>query len=219
MSTVTNTAAAPYSLATLLNGMWKENPGLVIALGMCPTIAVTNSFVNALTMGVATLLVLVCSSALVSMLRSFVPNQVRIVTHVVIIAALVTVVDFAIQAISLQVYNALGVFIQLIVVNCIILGHAEGFASNNTVFRSAMNAVSIGLGFVLALLCLGSVREVLGTGQFAGVQVFGERFEPWAVMALPPGGFFVLGGWLLAFSWWNRRSEMKSAGAGQKRAA
>ena len=219
MSTVTNTAAAPYSLATLLNGMWKENPGLVIALGMCPTLAVTNSFVNALTMGLATLFVLVVSSAVVSLLRSFVPTQVHLVTHLVIIATLVTIVDIAIGAISPQVYRALGVFIQLIVVNCIILGHAQGYASKSTVYRSALNASGTGLGFTLALLCLGGVREVLGTGEFMGAPLFGERFEPWAVMALPPGGFFVLGGWLLAISWWKRRTGTKSAGVEQKQAA
>lgn len=219
MSTATNTAAAPYSPATVLNGMWKESPGLVIALSMCPTLAVTNSFVNALTMGLATLFVLVISSALVSVLRSFVPGQVRTVTHVVIIAAIVTVVDVAIRTINPQVHNALGVFIQLITVNCIILGQAEGFASKDTALRSALNATGIGLGFTLALLCLGGVREVLGTGAFMGTPLFGEKFEPWAVMALPPGGLFVLGGWLLTISWWKRRTEMKPARVEQKRAA
>ncbi len=198
--------AEPGTMDTLLKGIWRENPVFVMVLGTCPTLAVTNSVVNALTMGVATLFVLVGSSALVSMLRHFIPSQVRIATYVVIIATFVTVVDYAIQAVSLRVYVALGAFIQLIVVNCIILGRAEAFASKNTVFKSILDALGMGLGFTLALLCLGSVRELLGAGSFLGVRVLGEHFEPWGLMVLPPGGFFVLGGWLLLFSWWKRRS-------------
>lgn len=198
---------APAPLETLLNGVWKENPVFVMVLGMCPTLAVTNSVTNAVTMGVATTLVLVGSSALVSAMRRFVPKQVRIATYIVIIATFVTVVDYAIQAWSLRVYQALGAFIQLIVVNCIILGRAEAFASKNTVFRSVLDAIGMGAGFTLALLCLGSVREVLGAGTFMGVRIMGASFEPWGLMVLPPGGFLVLGTWLLAFSWWKRRAS------------
>lgn len=210
MSAAANTTNAPAPLATLLNGVWKENPVFVMVLGMCPTLAVTNSVTNAVTMGIATTFVLIGSSALVSMMRRFVPKQVRIATYVVIIATFVTVVDYAVQAISLQVYQSLGPFIQLIVVNCIILGRAEAFASKNTVYRSVLDAIGMGAGFTLALLCLGSVRELLGAGTFMNVRVMGAGFEPWGLMVLPPGGFLVLGAWLLAFSWWKRRGAAKS---------
>lgn len=210
MSGATNTSTGPSSLDTLLKGLWRENPVFVMVLGMCPTLAVTNSAINAITMGVATTFVLVGSSALVSLMRNVVPKQVRIATYIVIIATFVTVVDYAIQAISLDIYRALGAFIQLIVVNCIILGRAEAFASKNTIFKSVLDAIGMGVGFTLALLCLGSVREVLGAGAFMGIRVMGASFEPWGLMVLPPGGFFVLGGWLLAFSWWKRRGNPKS---------
>ena len=212
MSAVAKTSNEPSSLTTLLNGVWKENPVFVMVLGMCPTLAVTNSVVNAMAMGVATMVVLVGSSAVVSLTRTVVPKQVRTATYVVIIATFVTVVDYAIQAISLQIYQALGVFVQLIVVNCIILGRAEAFASKNSVYKSVLDAIGMGAGFALALLCLGSVRELLGAGSFMGGRVFGEHFEPWGLMVLPPGGFFVLGGWLLVFSWWKRRADAKTAG-------
>ncbi|MBM3290577.1 MAG: electron transport complex subunit RsxE, partial [Candidatus Hydrogenedentes bacterium] len=143
MSASTQTSAEPSPLSTLLNGVWKENPVFVMVLGTCPTLAVTNSVLNAITMGIATTVVLVGSSALVSMMRSVVPKQVRIATYIVIIATFVTVVDYAIQAISLQIYQALGAFIQLIVVNCIILGRAEAFASKNTVYRSVLDAIGM----------------------------------------------------------------------------
>lgn len=212
MSGVTNTSAGPSSMDTFLKGWWRENPVFVMLLGMCPTLAVTNSAINAVTMGAASTFVLVGSSTLVSLLRNVVPKQVRIATYIVIIATFVTIVDYAIQAISLQVYQALGAFIQLIVVNCIILGRAEAFASKNTVGRAILDALGMGVGFTIALLCLGSVRELLGAGSLMGVRVFGAGFEPWGLMNLPPGGFFVMGGWLLIFSWWKRRRDVKSAG-------
>ena len=190
---------------TFLAGIWRENPVFVMLLGMCPTLAVTNSVVNAIAMGLATLAVLACSSALVSVLRNFIPKEVRIATYIVIIATFVTMVDYTIQAISLELYNALGAFIQLIVVNCIILGRAEAYASKNPPLKAVVNALGTGVGFTLALLCLGSVREVLGNGTFLGVSLFGPHFEPWVVMVLPPGGFFVLGAWLLLFNWLKQR--------------
>ncbi|NUM54557.1 MAG: electron transport complex subunit E [Candidatus Hydrogenedentes bacterium] len=205
------TNLGPSPLDTLLNGLWRENPVFVMVLGMCPTLAVTNSVTNAITMGIATTFVLVGSSTLVSLMRNVVPKQVRIATYIVIIATFVTIVDYVIQAISLQVYQALGAFIQLIVVNCIILGRAEAFASKNTVHRSALDAIGMGLGFTIALLCLGCVREVLGAGTFMGARVTGDRFEPWGLMVLPPGGFFVLGAWLLVFSWWRQRGDAKAS--------
>jgi electron transport complex protein RnfE len=190
-------------------GIWRQNPVFVMILGMCPTLAVTVSAVNALSMGVATAFVLVCSCVLVSLMRGSVPSEVRIATYIVIIATFVTAVDYAIQAISLALYEALGAFIQLIVVNCIILGRAEAHASKNPPLAAMANAAGMGLGFTLGLLALGGVREVLGSGSLFGIALFGPQFQPWAVMVLPPGGFFVLGGWLLFFAWRARRQQAK----------
>jgi electron transport complex protein RnfE len=191
----------PLTMDTFLQGIWRENPVLVMMLGMCPTMAVTNSLRNALAMGLATLFVLVGSNALVSMLRSLVPGTVRIATYIVIIASFTTVVDYAIQAISLTLYGALGAFIQLIVVNCIILGRAEAYASRRPLLHSVINAGGVGIGFTLGLVMLGGVRELLGSGTLLGFPVFGASFQPWVIMLLPPGGFFVLGAWLLLFNW------------------
>ncbi len=191
----------PLTMDTFLQGIWRENPVLVMMLGMCPTMAVTNSLRNALAMGLATLFVLVGSNALVSMLRSLVPGTVRIATYIVIIASFTTVVDYAIQAISLTLYGALGAFIQLIVVNCIILGRAEAYASRRPLLHSVINAGGVGIGFTLGLVMLGGVRELLGSGTLLGFPVFGASFQPWVIMLLPPGGFFVLGAWLLLLNW------------------
>ncbi len=197
------------TMDTFLEGIWRENPVFVMLLGMCPVLAVTNSVANAIAMGLATMFVLLCSSALVSALRKIIPKQVRIATYIIIIATFVTVVDYVIQAISLELYKALGAFIQLIVVNCIILGRTESYASRHTVAGSVVNACGMGIGFTLALLCLGSVRELLGNGTLLGVSVFGGQFEPWVIMVLPPGGFFVLGAWLLLFAWLQQRGERR----------
>ncbi len=197
-------------------GLWRDNPVLVMMLGLCPVLAVSNSAVNALAMGLATTFVLIASGALVSILRNFIPKQVRIATYIVIIATFVTIVDYLIQAISLDLYNALGAFIQLIVVNCIILGRAEAFASRNTLLRTLVNASGMGLGFTLALLTLGSIREILGAGALFGIPLFGEHFEPWVVMIMPPGGFIVLSLMLVAFNWLNKRlgTEAKHSAGG-----
>jgi electron transport complex protein RnfE len=200
---------------TFTEGLWRENPVFVMLLGMCPVLAVTNSAINALAMGLATTFVLLASGLLVSLLRKQIPKQVRIATFILIIATFVTIVDYLIQAISLQLYNALGAFIQLIVVNCMILGRAEAYASRHPPLKSLVNALGMGAGFTLALLCLGVVREVLGAGSLFGVDLFGPDFEPWVVMVLPPGGFIVLGGWLLLFEWLRERRESASA-RGQK---
>jgi electron transport complex protein RnfE len=183
-----------------VKGLWRENPVFVQVLGMCPVLAVSNTALNALAMGLATLFVLVMSNVVVSLLRHFVPKQVRIATFILIIASFVTVVDYAIQAISLDLHKALGAFIALIVVNCLILGRAEAFASRNSVGRSFLDGLGMGAGFCFALLCLGSVREVLGSGTLFGVQLFHDGFQPWVVMILPSGGFFTLAGWLLLFN-------------------
>ena len=193
-----------------MEGVWRQNPTFVMMLGMCPTLAVTVSAVNALSMGVATMLVLVASCGLVSMLRHIVPKEVRIATYIVIIATFVTAIDYGIQAVSLKLYDALGAFIQLIVVNCIILGRAEAHASKTPPVAAMLNAVGMGAGFTIGLLALGTVREVLGAGALFGVSLFGANFQPWVVMVLPPGGFFVLGSWLLVFAWWKKRKRAMS---------
>ncbi len=194
---------------TFLRGLWQENPVFVMLLGMCPTLAVTNSAINAIGMGLATTFVLLGSGALVSLLRHWIPKQVRIASYIVIIATFVTVVDYAIHAISLELYASLGAFIQLIVVNCIILGRAEAYASKQRLLPTLVNGLGMGLGFTLALLSLGSVREILGNGTLLGYSLFGESFQPWLVMVLPPGGFFVLGAWLLLFAWLKQRRERR----------
>jgi electron transport complex protein RnfE len=195
------------SLDTYTRGLWQENPVFVMLLGMCPVLAVTNSVMNAIAMGLATTFVLLASSTLVSLLRSFIPRQVRIASYIVIIATFVTVVDYTIQAISLDLYNALGAFIQLIVVNCVILGRAEAYASKQRIHTAAVNALGMGSGFTIALLALGSVRELLGNGTLLNLRVMPANFEPWVVMVLPPGGFFVLGAWLLLFAFLRQRRE------------
>jgi electron transport complex protein RnfE len=195
----------PQATDEFLKGLWRDNPVLVQVLGCCPTLAVTNTARNAIAMGLATLFVLVGSNALVAAIRRFVPREVRIASYVLVIASLVTLVDYAIQAISLDLHKALGAFIALIVVNCIILGRAEAFASRNGVGRSVLDALGMGVGFCLALLLLGVVREVLGSGSLFGVELFGGRYQDWVIMVLPSGGFFTFSGWLLVFNWWQKR--------------
>jgi electron transport complex protein RnfE len=200
-------SAAPKNLDVLIKGLWRENPVFVMLLGMCPVLAVTNSVINALAMGMATTFVLFMSSTIVSLVRRWIPKQVRIASFILIIATFVTVVDYLIQAISLDIHKALGAFISLIVVNCIILGRAEAFASKNGVGKSMLDALGMGVGFTIACLCLGFVREILGTGKIAGVSVFGPNFVGWSIMILPGGAFFVLGAWLLLFNWVRERKE------------
>jgi len=188
-----------------IKGLWQQNPVFVQVLGMCPTLAVTNSAMNALVMGVATAFVLLMSNIMVSSLRTFIPRQVRIATYVLIIATFVTAVDYLIQAISLEIHNALGAFVSLIVVNCLILGRAEAFASKKTVNKSIQDALGMGLGFTLALLSLGLIRELLGQGAVFGLQVMPDNFEHWVIMLLPGGGFFTLGFLLILFNWIQQR--------------
>ena len=191
-----------------LKGIWRDNPVFVQVLGMCPVLAVTNSAINALTMGLATTFVLLMSNTMVSGLRGHVPKQVRIATYILIIATFVTIVDYLIQAISLSLHKGLGAFISLIVVNCLILGRAEGFASRNSVGRSVLDAAGMGLGFTIALLCMGVVREFLGAGAVFGIPVLGDNYQPWVVMILPSGGFFTLGAMLLVINQYNKRKAL-----------
>ncbi|HNH35683.1 MAG TPA: electron transport complex subunit E [Rhodocyclaceae bacterium] len=198
-------AARAQNWDEFMEGIWRQNPTFVMVLGMCPTLAVTVSAVNALSMGLATTFVLIASCFLISVMRNVIPKEVRIATYIVIIATFVTVVDYVIQAVSLALYDALGAFIQLIVVNCIILGRAEAHASKAAPVPAMINATGMGAGFTIGLLSLGVVREILGAGTLFGVSLFGANFQPWVIMVLPPGGFFVLGAWLLVFAWWERR--------------
>lgn len=198
-------------LDVLVRGVWKENPVLVTTLGLCPTLAVTNSVANALVMGIATLCVLTCSSFLVSSVRKLVPNQVRISTYILIIATFVTLADMVLEAVVPTVHRALGAFIALIVVNCIILGRQEAFASKNTVGRSVLDAVGSGVGFTMTLLMMGIPREVLGSGSVLGVNVMGPHFEPWVIMVLPPGGFLMIALLLIGKNWWAIRTTRPNA--------
>ncbi|MBF0237252.1 MAG: electron transport complex subunit E [SAR324 cluster bacterium] len=188
----------------IIKRLWEENPVFVQLLGMCPILAVSNSVINAVSMGLATMFVLVMSSALVSALRNFIPKQVRIATYILIIATFVTVAEYIIQAISLDIHKSLGAFISLIVVNCIILGQAESFASKNKVIPSIIASTGTGAGFVFAITCMGSFREVIGNGSFAGIPLFGPNYQPWIVMILPGGGFFALGILLMIYNRINR---------------
>jgi len=183
----------PSNMEELLEGLWKQNPVFVMVLGMCPVLAVSVSAVNALSMGLATTFVLVGSTLLVSLLRNVIPKEVRIATYILIIATFVTVVDYLIQAISLAVYDALGAFIQLIVVNCIILGRAEAHASKNPPLRTVLNAVGMGAGFTIALCILAGVREIVATGRWFDIQVMPKGFVPWLALQMPVGAFITLG--------------------------
>jgi electron transport complex protein RnfE len=196
-----------------IKGLWKENPVFVQVLGMCPVLAVSNTAENALAMGLATLFVLVMSNTVVSLLRQFIPKQVRIATFILVIATFVTIVDYVIQAISLDLHKALGAFISLIVVNCLILGRAEAFASKNSVGKSIMDGLGMGVGFAFALLCLGAVREILGAGELFGIELFHDGFQDWVMMILPSGGFFTLAGWVLLFNWFQQRETRTEAKA------
>jgi electron transport complex protein RnfE len=178
-----------------------NNPVLVQMLGLCPTMAVSNSVVNGLAMGLASTFVLVCSSVLISLLRRYIPNEVRLTSYILIIATFVTVVDMLLAAGFPEISKALGPFIPLIVVNCIILGRAEAFAGKVGPLRAAADGVGMGVGFTLALLLISGVRELLGSGSLLGVNVLGPRFEPWVFMIMPPGGFLTLGIIFLVMGW------------------
>lgn len=195
--------------AEFIKGLWKENPVFVALLGMCPALAVTNSAINGLAMGLATTFVLVCSSILVSLLRKVIPKQVRITTYIVIIATFVTVIDFVLEAFLPDIHKELGAFIALIVVNCLILGRQEAFASKNNIGMSIIDAAGMSAGFTFALVSIGIIREVLGNGSIFAVDLFGKSFEPWIIMILPPGGFFSLGFLLLFFNWMTERNKQK----------
>ena len=175
------------------NGFVKENPIFVQLLGMCPTLAVTTSAENGLGMGLATTAVLVGSNVVISLMRKVIPTKVRIPAFIVIIASFVTIIGMVLEGYFVGLYNALGLFIPLIVVNCIILARAESFAFKNNVFNSLLDGLGMGLGFTLALTILGSVREIIGAGSIFGISLFGAAYKPALIMILPPGAFLALG--------------------------
>lgn len=191
----------------LTRGIWRENPVFVQVLGLCPALAVTNSVRNGLAMALATAFTLMGSSIFVSALRKAIPHAVRISTYVLIVATFVSVVDLFMGATVPEVSKALGPFVYPIVVNCMILGRHEAFASKNPVGRSFLDATGTSIGFLIALVLLGGVRELLGSGSLLGVQVTPDGFQPWVVMALPPGGFFTIGFILLGLNSWKQRKK------------
>ena len=201
------TDATTATFDDFLRGVWRENPVVVQMLGLCPTLAVTNSVANGLAMSMATAFVLLGSNLLVASLKNLIPHEVRITSYVLIIATFVTIADMLLEASVPSVHKQLGPFVALIVVNCMILGRAEAFASRNTVRRSLLDALGTAVGFTLVLVALSAVRELLGSGTLLGFDVLGPRFEPWVIMVLPPGGFLTLGLGMLLLGW---RSERRA---------
>ncbi len=196
-------------LKNLTNGLFKENPVFFQMLGMCPTLAVTTSAENGMGMGLATTAVLVLANVVISMMRNFIPSKIRIPAFIVVIATFVTIVGMVMEGFVPALFASLGLFIPLIVVNCVILGRAEAFAFKNGVLDSALDGVGMGLGFTLALTVLGAVREVFGAGEIFGMSLFGEAFEPALIMILPPGAFLALGLILAGINVYSARKAKK----------
>ncbi len=181
------------NLKYLTNGLLKENPTFVIVLGTCPTLAVTTAAINGIGMGAATTFVLVFSNLFISLLKNFIPDKVRIAAFILVIATFVTVVDLVMKAYTPDLYKALGIFIPLIVVNCIILGRAEAFAQKNDVWPSVLDGLGMGLGFTLALTLMGSIREILGNGSIFNIRLLSENASTILIFILPPGAFVTYG--------------------------
>ena len=179
-------------LKTLTNGILRENPTFALVLGMCPTLATTTSAINGMSMGLATMCVLVCSNIVISLLKNLIPDKVRIPAFIVVIASFVTMVQLLVQAYLPAIYEALGLFIPLIVVNCIVLGRAEAFAAKNSVGLSALDGIGMGLGFTLSLTIIGAIRELLGTGSIFGLHVYSDAYGM-LIFVLAPGAFIALG--------------------------
>lgn len=194
------------SLKDIKNGLITENPTFVQLIGMCPTLAVTTTTIDGLSMGLATTAVLIGSNLVISLLRKVIPDKIRIPAFVVIIAAFVSLIQMLMNAYLPALYASLGLYIPLIVVNCIILARAEAFASKNGPIRSIADGLGMGLGFTLGLTILATVRELLGAGSIFGFQVFGQAFKPAILMILPPGAFLALGS-LIAFSNWFKKKR------------
>ncbi|UCF36412.1 MAG: electron transport complex subunit E [Acidobacteriota bacterium] len=202
-----------------VKGLWKENPVFIQLLGLCPALAVTNSAINGVAMGGATTFVLVGSSILVSLFRNLIPKQVRITSFIITIATFVTVADLTLQALLPAIHKELGAFIALIVVNCLILGRQEAFASRNKLPYAIGDAAGMSVGFTFALVILGGIREILGSGTLFGFPLFGESFEPWVIMILPPGGFLTLGVLLIIFAQFKKSRARKALVRLEKEAA
>ncbi len=181
------------NLKYFTKGLVKENPSLVLILGACPALAVTTSAINGLGMGTATTFVLLCSNVLISLLQNFIPTKVRIVAFIVIIATFVTIVDLVMKAFTPELYLSLGIFIPLIVVNCIILGRAEAFAQKNTVTLAFLDGLGMGIGFTLALAIMGGVREILGNGSIFDIRLVSQESKTMLLFILPPGAFITYG--------------------------
>ena len=194
----------------LKNGIVTENPIFVQVLAMCPTLAVTTSVENALGMGLASTVVLIFSNMMISAIRKLVPDKIRIPAYIVVIASFVTIVDMLIQGYLPSLYSSLGIFIPLIVVNCIILGRAEAYASKNSIIPSIFDAIGMGLGFTVALFLIGTFREILGAGQFLGIQIIPETIKPASIMILAPGAFFTLGGLMVILNAYNIKKAAKT---------
>jgi electron transport complex protein RnfE len=191
-------------------GIWNENPVLIQMLGLCPALAVTNTVENSLWMGLATFFVLTGSSFIVSLIKKLIPGEVRIPTFILIIATFVTVADMSLEAMVPTVHKQLGAFVALIVVNCMILSRQEAFASKRPIGRSMLDAFGTGIGFMIAMIMMGAVREVLGQGTLMNFRVIPGNFEPWVIFILPPGGFLTLGFWLLLLNWWQERKRERA---------
>ncbi len=209
----------PKTPSELTNGMFSNNPIFVQALGMCPTLATTTNATNGLGMGLATLSVLIMSNIVISLIRKLVPEKIRIPVYIIIIAGFVTMIDLLMHGFVYDLWKTLGLFIPLIVVNCVILGRAEAYASRNGVFKSILDALGMGLGFAGALVLLGSVREILGAGTWFGLQLWGDAFNVF-IMILPPGAFITLGLLAAMFNWMGiSREESKKRKAKEAKKA
>jgi electron transport complex protein RnfE len=214
MSLVVKETSTPKTRGVVLTrGLWHENPVLVQTLGLCSALAVTNAVANSLAMGLATTFVLVGSSIIVSTLRKIIPHQIRITTYILIIATFLALADMSLEAIVPDVHKAMGPYIALIITNCIVLGRQEAFASRQPVGLSVLDALGNGIGFTIALLLMGIPREVLGNGTFLSMRVMPVSFEPWVVMLLPPGGFFMIGVLLLVTNWADLRKLARERAA------
>lgn len=200
-----------HAFSAFINGLIRENPTFVLMLGMCPTLAVTTSVTNGIGMGLSTTAVLICSNVVISLLRKFIPNKIRIASYIVIVAGFVTIVEMLLNAYVPTLSQSLGIYIPLIVVNCIILGRAEAFASKNGIAASFFDGLGMGLGFTCSLTLIAAVREILGAGTFAGHSLFGGSFQPISIMILPPGAFLTLGILLAAINGIARKIKNKKA--------
>ena len=196
-------------LKELTKGIIKENPLFVQLLGVCPSLATTGSLTNALGMGAAFTMVLIGSNLIISAIKSFIPEQVRIPSYIVVIASLVTVIEMLMEAFVPDIYAALGIFIPLIVVNCIILGRAEAFASKHGLWSSLQDAVGMGIGFTLALAIIATFRELLGTGKLLGIPVLGAAYQPMLILILPAGAFITMGFVFAAVNYLRQRNEVR----------